>query len=245
MVIDRLNRQRARDQELINKDPFSPKVYAGSGLAWTYGYPSSIDGSAPPSCRRANQHGSIQQAAKLSGGAGEGACAGRWNRPQPAPGGSRLPRGVAVRRCRKRRARARRAKQEEANLARAMQLTRTQVDEGQALAIEFQQGQLRGKGGGASGGNVQSRLVHRGAVAGRGAGSRAGRSGAPRPGAASSAGTSGFQDEAIAFALDNSPEVKRLESDLQAKTLELKSYPGLPAAPSQPGRAVLAAGAVQ
>ena len=32
------------------------------------------------------------------------------------------------------------------------------------------------------------------------------------------------EDEAISRALDNSPEVKRLESDLQAKALELKSY---------------------
>src|SRR5580658_5413402 len=47
VVIARLDQQRARDQVIINKDPFSPKVFAGSGAAWTYGFPTSIDGSAP------------------------------------------------------------------------------------------------------------------------------------------------------------------------------------------------------
>src|SRR5580658_1216427 len=47
MVIARLDEQRSRDQVTINKDPFSPKVFAGSGAAWTYGFPTSIDGSAP------------------------------------------------------------------------------------------------------------------------------------------------------------------------------------------------------
>ena len=31
----------------IIHDPFAPKIFAGSGGAYTYGYPSSIDGSAP------------------------------------------------------------------------------------------------------------------------------------------------------------------------------------------------------
>ena len=35
IVLARLDQQRARDQVTINKAPFSPTVYAGSGLAWT------------------------------------------------------------------------------------------------------------------------------------------------------------------------------------------------------------------
>ncbi|MGA8028984.1 MAG: TolC family protein, partial [Bryobacteraceae bacterium] len=31
----------------IAQDPFRPKVYGGSGLAYTYGYPNSIEGNAP------------------------------------------------------------------------------------------------------------------------------------------------------------------------------------------------------
>ncbi len=47
VVIARLDEQRARDAVRIAKDPFTPKLYGGSGLAYTYGYPSSIEGSAP------------------------------------------------------------------------------------------------------------------------------------------------------------------------------------------------------
>jgi outer membrane protein TolC len=47
VVLARLDEQKAQAAIRIAKDPFSPKVYAGSGLAKTYGYPSSIEGAAP------------------------------------------------------------------------------------------------------------------------------------------------------------------------------------------------------
>jgi outer membrane protein len=47
VVLARLDEQKAQAAVRIAKDPFSPKVYAGSGLAKTYGYPSSIEGAAP------------------------------------------------------------------------------------------------------------------------------------------------------------------------------------------------------
>jgi outer membrane protein TolC len=46
-LLSRLNEQKAQAAVRIAKDPFTPKVYAGSGLANTYGYPSSIEGAAP------------------------------------------------------------------------------------------------------------------------------------------------------------------------------------------------------
>src|ERR1700726_1896491 len=47
VMIARLEQQKARDQILISKDPFVPKVTAGSGLAWSSGYPIAIDGNPP------------------------------------------------------------------------------------------------------------------------------------------------------------------------------------------------------
>ena len=47
MVLARLDEKRAQDSIRIAKDPFVPKVYGGSGLAYTSGYPNSIDGNAP------------------------------------------------------------------------------------------------------------------------------------------------------------------------------------------------------
>src|SRR6185503_17053087 len=43
----RLDEQKARQQVTMNKEPYSPKIGVGSGIAYTYGFPSSIDGNAP------------------------------------------------------------------------------------------------------------------------------------------------------------------------------------------------------
>jgi outer membrane protein TolC len=47
VALARLDEQRASQGVLVALDPFRPKVYGGSGLAYTYGYPNSIDGNAP------------------------------------------------------------------------------------------------------------------------------------------------------------------------------------------------------
>jgi outer membrane protein TolC len=116
------------------------------------------------------------------------------------------------------------AKQEEASLARVKQLTQTQVEEGQVLAHESSKANV-----------AEGEAAHRvltfsrdlstaerslGAVLGLAPGDRVHAAEAPLPPLDSPVS----QDEAIAAALDHSPEVKRLESDLQAKTLEIKSY---------------------
>ena len=47
VLMARLDEQKAAQQIRIARDPFIPKVYAGSGLASSYGFPMSIEGSAP------------------------------------------------------------------------------------------------------------------------------------------------------------------------------------------------------
>ncbi len=47
VALARLDEQRAEQAVQVAIDPFRPKVYGGSGLAYTYGYPNSIDGNAP------------------------------------------------------------------------------------------------------------------------------------------------------------------------------------------------------
>jgi len=47
IALARLDEQRAVQNVRVVRDPFVPKVYAGSGLAYTYGYPSSIGGNPP------------------------------------------------------------------------------------------------------------------------------------------------------------------------------------------------------
>jgi outer membrane protein len=47
VALARLDQQRAEEGIKVARDPFVPKVYGGSGLAYTYGYPNSINGNAP------------------------------------------------------------------------------------------------------------------------------------------------------------------------------------------------------
>ncbi len=47
ITLARLDEQRAVEGIRVAQDPFRPKVYGGSGLAYTYGYPNSIEGNAP------------------------------------------------------------------------------------------------------------------------------------------------------------------------------------------------------
>src|SRR5271170_1470058 len=47
LVLSRLDEQRTQAAIRVAKDPFSPKVFAGSGAAYTHGYPNSIEGAAP------------------------------------------------------------------------------------------------------------------------------------------------------------------------------------------------------
>jgi len=47
VLLSRLDESNAQHGVQIARDPFSPKVAMGSGLAYTYGFPMSIEGSAP------------------------------------------------------------------------------------------------------------------------------------------------------------------------------------------------------
>ena len=56
LTMARLAEQAAERQVAIAQDPFIPKVYAGSGLAYTSGFPMSIEGSAPRVVNRRLRH---------------------------------------------------------------------------------------------------------------------------------------------------------------------------------------------
>src|SRR5436853_6197818 len=47
VALARLDEEIARNAVRIAKDPFMPRVTAGSGLAYSSGFPMSIEGSAP------------------------------------------------------------------------------------------------------------------------------------------------------------------------------------------------------
>lgn len=224
MVIARLDQQRARDQVTINKDPFSPKVYAGSGAAWTYGFPTSIDGSAPSIVQAKTnmalfdkpQNYLVAQSKEALRGAGisldQRQAEVVYRVASLFVDAEKAARGLDA------------AKQEDDNLARVRQLTQTRVAEGQALAGESTKADI-----------AEREAAHRmtmlsrdlsaaerllGEALGLAPGDRVHAADAPLPALAAPVS----QDEAIASALANNPEIKHLESDLQAKALEIKSY---------------------
>jgi outer membrane protein TolC len=47
VIMARLDEQKAAQSIRIARDPFIPRLYTGSGLAYTNGYPQSVDGQAP------------------------------------------------------------------------------------------------------------------------------------------------------------------------------------------------------
>ena len=224
LVIARLDQQKARDQVSINKDPFSPKVFAGSGAAWTYGFPASIDGSAPSI---------VQVRTNMS----------LFDRPQSymiaSANESLRGAGIALEQRQAEvvfrvaslfieaedAARALDAsKQEQASLTRAQQLIQARVNAGQALAIEPRKAGLAVR----EAAHTVATLEKSAASTERSLAEALGLA----PGDQVRAAPEEFptleaplsQPDAIASALSSSPEIRKLESDLQAKTLEIKSY---------------------
>jgi outer membrane protein TolC len=47
VALARLDAQRAEQNVKVARNPFSPRLFAGSGAAYTYGYPNAIGGNAP------------------------------------------------------------------------------------------------------------------------------------------------------------------------------------------------------
>ncbi len=224
LVILRLDQQKARDQVSINKDPFSPKVFAGSGAAWTYGYPTSIDGSAPSIVQVRTQMAIfdrpqsylVAQAKESLRGAGisldQRQAEVIYRVASLFVDAENAARGRDA------------ANQEAASLARVKQLMQARVEEGQELAHDARKASLAEQ----EAAQRMAMLSRDVAAAERSLGMALGLA----PGEQVHAAQDQFpaldlpvsQEDAIAAALDSSPELKKLESDLQAKTLEVKSY---------------------
>ena len=58
ITLARLDQEKARQAVRLARDPFIPRITVGSGLAYTYGFPMSIEGAAP-SVLQANATGSL------------------------------------------------------------------------------------------------------------------------------------------------------------------------------------------
>ncbi len=223
LLLARLDEQKARYEVTIVHDPFAPKIFAGSGGAYTYGYPSSIDGAAP----------SIVQAR---------ASMAIFNRPQQylVKQAQEALRGTQIDTAKRQEEVVYRvatlfldveqvtrsvaaAGRRVDTLARVVELTEQRVKEGRELPIESKKAGLavlRARQ------QVESLSLDLDAgetslalALGMGAGDRVRPAAAERPPVSVPASEQATIDQALA----NSTELRSLQSNIAAKELEVKS----------------------
>jgi outer membrane protein TolC len=224
VLLARLDTQKAREQVTLTRDPFRPKVFAGSGAAWSTGFPSSIEGSAPSI---------VQVKTQMA----------IFNRPQSylTAQANEEVRGAGVDVARRQEEAVYRvaslyldaeqagrsleaARRQVDNLKRVQELMQQRVAEGRELAIESKKANLsvlrvsqHADGLAEDLLTAESNLA---AALGFGPGDLA------RPAAEdrSPLVVPVSEEASIEKALEGSNELKRLQSNIQAKMLEIKSY---------------------
>jgi outer membrane protein len=229
LVIARLDQQHARAQVTIAHDPFFPKVFAGSGAAYTNGFPISIDGQAPSIVQARTsmslfdlpQHYLVAEAREQQRGAGLDIETKRQEVAYQVASlfldAQHASLSLAA------------AQREQENFARVQELVNARVQEGRELPIELKKAQLsvlqarqRVETLELDLLNAESSLA---TTLGLGVDERVRAAQEELPVlAAPSPAPPSSEDSAIEQTIAGSPEIKRLESNLQAKLLEVKSY---------------------
>jgi outer membrane protein len=224
VILARLDQQHARAQVTIINDAFVPKVFAGSGAAYTNGFPMSIDGNAPavlqaktqmaifdrPTSYRAAQAKESVRGAEVDIGLRQDEAAYRvaslyFDADQYARSLAAVERQLE-------------------SLNRVRDLTAVRVSEGRDLPIESSKANLKLM-------QAQQRQIELtdtiadaetslAQVLGFDPGDRV------RPAAEERrlTGQIDSEESAIQQALETNRDIRRLESNLQAKNLEVKSY---------------------
>jgi outer membrane protein len=224
VLLARLDQQKARGQVTIQRDPFVPKVYAGSGVAYTNGFPATIDGSAP----------SIVQAR---------ASMAIFNRPQSylVAQAQESARGAGAETARRQdevvyrvttlfldaeqAARSLEAAQRQsANLLKVRELMEQRVSEGRELPIESKKANLAVLRANQATDSLTLNLMNAETSLGLLLGLNPGDRVHPAPGEREAIDVPLSEDASIEEALASNNELKALESNMQAKMLEVKSY---------------------
>jgi outer membrane protein len=224
VVLARLDQQRARAQVTILKDAFVPKVFAGSGAAYTNGFPMSIDGNAPalvqaktqmaifdrPTTYRAAQASEAVRGAEIDIGLRQDEVAYRvaslfFDADQAAR--SQTAVGLQLQ-----------------SLTRVRDLTEVRVTEGRGLPIESSQANLKVLQAQQRQLELSDSIADAETSLAQVLGFDPGDRVQPAQEDRRLTGQPDSEELAIQQALAGSREIRRLESNLQAKNLETKSY---------------------
>jgi outer membrane protein TolC len=224
VVMARLDEQHAREAVRIAKDPFTPKVYGGSGDAYTYGYPNSIGGSAPAifetktNMSLFNRQQSFQLAAARENVRGAAIDTQSKNEEIAFRTASLFLDARQAARA------AKSVGAEMEGLERVAEATQTRVSEGREIPLESKRAALnlarakqRAEAYAADEEYAESTLA---IVLGFPAGDRV----ATNDDEIKRALVPESEHAAVSAALENSREVRRLESQLQVRVLDLRGY---------------------
>jgi outer membrane protein len=220
----RLDQQKARDQILIAKDPFYPKIMGGSGLAWSSGYPISIDGN-PPSIFEMRTDWTLfdrSQSLKIAG-AKEGLRGSAFDVTRRQEDAAYRVATLFLDAEQAAHSLDSAQKQVE-NLAKVKALVDARVAEGRELPLAAKGAALNVLKARHNADLVALNLINAetalAQVLGLAPDDRVRAAQEER--AAITLPVS--EDASIEEALEHSPELRRMESDMQVKTLEIKSY---------------------
>src|SRR5580700_8237962 len=224
VLLARLDQQKARDQILIAKDPFYPKVYGGGGYAWTNGYPVSIDGN-PPSIFQAHTDMSLfdrAQSYKVAE-AKEGLRGSAFDVTRQQE--EAAYRVASLYLDAEQAAHSFDAAQQQIeSLTKVKALIDARVAEGRELSIASMRADLNLKKAKHTADVLHQNLIiaetSLAQVLGMAPDDRARAAGEERAAIALPVS----EDASIEEALEHSPELRRLESNMQMKTLEIKGY---------------------
>jgi outer membrane protein TolC len=224
LLLARLDQEKARSQVTIVREPFVPKVYAGSGAAWTSGFPNSIEGSAP----------SIVQAKTVMA---------LFNRPQSylVAQANEGVRGAAIQAARRQQEVVYRvaslfldaeqaarsldaARRQAESLVRVRELTGQRVSEGRELPIESKKANVAVLRANQHSDTLSLDLINAETALALALGMNPDDRVRAAVEERTPVDVPVSEEESIERALDNSNELKTLESSMQSKTLEIKSY---------------------
>lgn len=142
IALARLDEEKAKQAVRLAKDPFIPRITAGSGLAYSNGFPMSIEGSAPSVFQASatqfiynrQQSYLVAQSREEARGAGFGAAAKRdevaWRAAGLFLDAERAARISGL------------ARREAESLEKVLGAISSQVEEGRVLAIEAKRARL-------------------------------------------------------------------------------------------------------
>jgi len=224
VVLARLDQQRARAQVTIAKDAFVPKLFAGSGAAYTNGFPMSIDGNAPALVQARTQMAIFDRPQSLR--AAEANETARGSEIDIALRQDEVAYRVAAlffdadQGARSLAA----VKLQLQSLTRVRDLTAVRVNEGRELPIESSRADLKVLQAQQRQAELDDSIADTETSLAQVLGFDPGDRVQPAQADRRVTGQIDSEDAAIQQALDGSREIKRLESNLQAKNLEVKSY---------------------